>query len=72
MGKEKYILDESIKLEFKKHVENYDTGDKAIIIKYNHSLRVMELSKVIAKENNFNDNDYEIASLVGLLHDKES
>lgn len=60
---------ERIKSEFKKHYKKYDFNDTAIVRKYYHSLRVMELSRVIAKYADFNDNDAEIAAIVGLLHD---
>jgi len=58
-----------IKEEFKKHYKKYDITDTAIIRKYYHSIRVMELSRVIAKYAGFNDNDAEISAIVGLLHD---
>jgi len=58
-----------IKDEFKKHYKKYDINEPAIIRKYYHSIRVMDLSRLIAKYNNFNDNDAEIAAVVGLLHD---
>ena len=60
---------ENIKKEFKNHYKKYDCNDMSIVLKYYHSLRVMELSRLIAKYNNFNDNDAEIAAIVGLLHD---
>lgn len=58
-----------IKAEFKKIYKTYDTRNLGIIIKYYHSLRVMDLSRLIAKYNSFNDNDAEIAAVVWLLHD---
>jgi len=58
-----------IKEEFNKHYKKYDFNDLAILRKYYHSLRVMDLSRLIAKNNNFNDNDAEIAAIAGLLHD---
>ena len=60
---------ERIKKEFKKHYKKYDYHDEAIICKYYHSIRVMDLSRLIAKYAGFSDNDAEIAAIVGLLHD---
>lgn len=60
---------ERVKREFNKHYKRYDISDHAIIRKYYHSIRVMDLSRLIAKYANFNDNDAEIAAIVGLLHD---
>ncbi len=57
------------KEQFKKHFEKYDINEKAIIKKYYHSLRVMDLSMLIAKYAGFNDNDSKIAAISGLLHD---
>ena len=58
-----------IKEEFKKHFKKYDVNEPAIIRKYYHSIRVMDISRIIAKYAGFNDNDAEIAAIVGLLHD---
>lgn len=55
--------------QFKKHFEKYDTNEPAIVRKYYHSLRVMDLSMLIAKYAGFNDNDSKIAAISGLLHD---
>lgn len=60
---------EKIKNEFKKHYFKYANNEPAIIRKYYHSLRVMDLSRILAKYNNFNKNDATIAAIVGLLHD---
>lgn len=55
--------------EFYKFVCNYNLDDINIKLKYNHSNRVMELSKKYAKELGFNDYDIQLATLIGLLHD---
>lgn len=55
--------------EFDKYVKSYDLNDEFIRSKYNHSYRVMELSKKYAKMLNFNDKDIELAGIIGLLHD---
>ncbi|MBE6138393.1 MAG: HD domain-containing protein [Firmicutes bacterium] len=58
-----------IKETFKIHYKRYDVSDTMIIAKYYHSIRVMDISRIIAKHVGFNDNDAEIAAIVGLLHD---
>lgn len=55
--------------EFTKYVNNYDLNDENIKLKYNHSLRVMELSRKYAKILGFDNKDIELAALIGLLHD---
>ena len=60
---------EGLKETFKTYLENFDMNEFAIKMKYEHSLRVMDFCIFIAKENNFNDKDMEISTLVGLLHD---
>lgn len=54
---------------FKQYVSNYDFNNDKIMLKYEHSLRVMELSKKYAKLLNFSKEDIELATLIGLLHD---
>ena len=60
---------EEIKNKFRQFVQNYDMNDPAIIMKFYHSYRVMDLCMLLAKYNNFNNENTEIAMLVGLLHD---
>ena len=60
---------EELKEKFRKHVENYDMDEVAINRKFYHSYRVMDFCMLLAKYNNFNDEDTNIAMLVGLLHD---
>lgn len=60
---------DNIKETFKKYVDEFDCEIKGIKLKYSHSLRVMEISKNIAKSIGMNDSDKETAILVGLLHD---
>lgn len=55
--------------EFKKYVSDYDINDENIKLKYNHSLRVMELSEKYALILGFNEEDVKLAKLIGLLHD---
>lgn len=54
---------------FRKYVEKYDMTDNAIIRKFYHSYRVMDLCSLIARDNKFNEEDIELAMLIGLLHD---
>lgn len=55
--------------EFKKYVSNYDLNDKDIKLKYDHCIRVMNLSYKYAKLLGFTKADIELATLIGLLHD---
>lgn len=58
-----------MKEEFDKYVNNYDLNNSDIKLKYNHSYRVMELSRKYATLLGFNEYDIELATLIGLLHD---
>ena len=60
---------EKAKNEFLKYVENYDLEDENIKRKKFHSLRVMEISERIAKSLKLNQEEIELATLIGLLHD---
>lgn len=55
--------------EFKNYVSGYDMNDTNISFKYYHSIRVMELSKLIAKYAGFNEEDIKIVEVASLLHD---
>lgn len=55
--------------EFKKYVSAYDLLNAKIKGKFEHSKRVMELSNKYAKLLDFNEEDVELATLIGLLHD---
>ena len=50
--------------EFTKYVNNYDMNDENIRLKYNHSIRVMELSHKYAQILGFNDEDIYLATLI--------
>lgn len=58
-----------MKEAFDKYVSNYDLDDENIKLKYNHSCRVMELSKKYATKLGFDKHDIELATAIGLLHD---
>lgn len=56
--------------EFKKYSQNYDMIlGGAIEKKYFHSLRVMNISREIAQNLNLDDEQIDLATLIGLLHD---
>lgn len=54
--------------EFTKYYQTFDNV-KEIKFKYDHSIRVMNLSVAIAKNLNMNDEQLEVVKLIGLLHD---
>lgn len=60
---------EEAKKEFIKFVNRYDLTNEMIDLKKHHSLRVMEISTKIAQEEKFTEEEVEIATLIGLLHD---
>lgn len=64
-----YIDLNRAKNEFLKYVSNYDSTNKSIERKIYHSLRVMELSNKLSNMIGLNQEDTELASLIGLLHD---
>lgn len=55
--------------EFEKCVNNYDLTKEKIILKKNHSIRVMNLCIKYAKKLGFNDEDVSLVKVIGLLHD---
>ncbi len=61
-------IEKAIK-EFIKYTENYDLKAEAIERKQKHSLRVMEISKKIATELKLSQDEINLATLIGLLHD---
>ncbi len=54
--------------EFTKYVKSF-TQESEIILKYKHTLRVMDLCEKIARFLNLKEEEVEIAKLIGLLHD---
>ena len=60
---------EELKKEFKKYAKSFDMNDINIELKYLHSLRVMEIARLIAKYEKFNQEDSELAYIIGILHD---
>lgn len=57
------------KKEFKKYISNYDLNNPKIERKVGHSYRVAEISEKIARSLNLTDEEIEVATLIGLLHD---
>ncbi len=55
--------------EFNKFAANYDIKNPKIKYKYDHSLRVMNMSGKIAQSLNLNNEDVNLAKIIGLLHD---
>lgn len=64
-----YINLEKAKHEFIRYTENYNLQNEHIKGKQEHSLRVMEISKQIAKGLKLSQQEIDIATLIGLLHD---
>lgn len=56
-------------MEFLKYVEKYDVNDSAIKLKRDHSIRVMQKAKQIAQAMKLSEDEIELATLIGLLHD---
>lgn len=54
---------------FTEYVNNFDMNEVAISRKYYHSLRVMDIALLIARNENFSEKDIELSILIGLLHD---
>ena len=64
------IIDcEQAKNRFLSYVEAYDATNPRIALKIEHSLRVAELCREIAKREHFSKTDCDLAWLIGLLHD---
>ena len=55
--------------EFIKYTECYDLTDENLDRKQKHSLRVMQISNKMAKELKLSQEEIDVATLIGLLHD---
>ena len=55
--------------EYNNYIKNYNLKDEKTSAKVAHMLRVKENSKMIAKSLNLNNEDVQLAELIGLLHD---
>lgn len=60
---------EKAQKEFIKYTEKYDLSDVNIKRKQEHSIRVMKISKRIAEGMKLTQEEIDIATLIGLLHD---
>lgn len=60
---------EKVLEEFKKYVNNYDMTREKINLKYYHSLEVAKLSKELAVKLGMSQNDIDLATEIGILHD---
>jgi putative nucleotidyltransferase with HDIG domain len=54
---------------FEKHVNAYDLENNKIKLKYHHSYRVADICKSIATSLKLDDEEINLAYLIGLLHD---
>lgn len=61
-------MDKAIE-EFKNYTNNYLEYGDMITLKINHTFRVMNLCEQLAKELKLNDEEIEVAKVIGLLHD---
>lgn len=57
------------KKEFEKYVETYGKENPKILKKIEHSYRVIDVSKEIAKSLDLDEENIELAKLIALLHD---
>lgn len=60
---------ENAEKEFLKYVNKFDLKDEATNRKKWHSFRVMENSEILAQKLKLNQEEAEVAKLIGLLHD---
>lgn len=54
---------------FDEYVNDFDKSNSKIILKIEHTYRVMEASKNVAISLNLSQDEVELATLIGLLHD---
>lgn len=54
---------------FDMYTSGFDMNNEMIRLKYNHSYRVMELSKHLAENLHLSKDDIFLATIIGLLHD---
>ena len=65
----KMIDIENAKRIFKEYVSGYNLDDGKILLKYNHILRVAEISKNMAISLKLSEEDIKLAELIGIFHD---
>ena len=54
---------------FDSYTKQFDMTNRITVLKYNHSYRVSKLSNMLASSLNLNNQDVELATLIGLIHD---
>ena len=54
---------------FDSYTKQFDMTNRITALKYNHSYRVSKLSNMLASSLNLNNQDVELATLIGLIHD---
>ena len=54
---------------FDEYVANYDKDNPKVALKIEHTYRVMEASKNVAVSLGLDQDEIDLASLIGLLHD---
>ena len=64
-----YIDIEKAKKAFKEYVKNYNPEDKQVKLKISHMERTSQIAKNMAKSLELEQEDIELAELIGLLHD---
>ena len=57
------------KKAFKDYVASFDLNDSKIRLKIEHTYKVVEACEYIAKDLKLNEEDINLAKLIGLLHD---
>ncbi len=57
------------KQTFKEYTDNYDVNDPKIALKIRHTYRVADIAERIAKSENLDEENIELAWFNGLLHD---
>lgn len=55
--------------EFKKYLKNYDNNDDRVKLKTVHTYGVVKASEFLAKELKLDEENYNLAKLIALLHD---
>ncbi len=60
---------EIAKKEFQKYLESYNSENHKILIKIQHSYRVMDVSRQIAESLELDEENIQLTELIGLLHD---
>lgn len=54
---------------FDEYTSKFDMTNRMTMLKYNHSYRVRDLSKLLATKLGLSDEDIKLATLIGMLHD---